>query len=158
MEVLSNRLRMLRMAMQLTQQQVAETLKMDRSSYSYYEAGRSTPDAQCLIELAKLYRVSVDFLLGLENESGGLSVASPDSDYAGVEREHLRRHPTREDLTTISAQEKALVLYYRLLPNREEILREMRRRYETYLRGEGQFIVEVLNLPAEGDKKKKRSQ
>lgn len=41
-----------------TQQQVADTLNIDRSTYAYYETGKTTPDINTIIKLAKIYNVS----------------------------------------------------------------------------------------------------
>lgn len=48
----------------LTQRQVAEALKLDRSSYAYYETGKCQPSLDTLLKLADLYDVSTDYLLG----------------------------------------------------------------------------------------------
>lgn len=51
----------------LTQQQVADYLEIDRSNYSKYELGILTISVEMLIKLAKLYKVSTDYILGLED-------------------------------------------------------------------------------------------
>lgn len=51
----------------LTQQQVADYLKIDRSNYSKYELGKLELSIPMLIALSKLYRVSTDYILGLED-------------------------------------------------------------------------------------------
>ena len=40
-------------------------LQLDRSAYSCYELRRSAPSLDKLCQLARLYRVSTDFLLGV---------------------------------------------------------------------------------------------
>lgn len=55
----------LRKSNKLTQQYVADYLKIDRSNYSKYELGKLEPSIYMLIALSKLYSVSVDYLLGL---------------------------------------------------------------------------------------------
>jgi len=42
----------------LTQQEVADRLFMDRSTYTYYEIGRTKPSIEFLIDLAHLHGVS----------------------------------------------------------------------------------------------------
>lgn len=59
------RLRALRELHSLSQGQVAVALNIDRSTYAYYELGRTSPSAEKLVLLALYYRVSSDFLLGL---------------------------------------------------------------------------------------------
>ncbi|MBR5994782.1 MAG: helix-turn-helix transcriptional regulator [Lachnospiraceae bacterium] len=51
----------------LTQTQVAEVLNCTQTSYSYYEIGRRDIPTQQLIRLAKYYKTSTDYLLGLTN-------------------------------------------------------------------------------------------
>ena len=67
MEIVSKILIELRREKNLTQQQVADYLKIDRSNYSKYERGKLEISIYMIRELAKLYNVSSDYLLGLEN-------------------------------------------------------------------------------------------
>lgn len=62
----SQMLRLLRQSNGWSQREMAERLHLDRSSYAYYETGKTRPDYETLVSIAKLYRVSVDFLLGEE--------------------------------------------------------------------------------------------
>ena len=66
MEVVSKNLIDLRKERGLTQQQVADILKIDRSNYSKYELGKLEVNINMLRELSKLYGVSTDYILGLE--------------------------------------------------------------------------------------------
>ena len=50
-----------------TQQFVADYLKIDRSNYSKYELGKLELNIDMLINLSKLYKVTTDYILGLEN-------------------------------------------------------------------------------------------
>lgn len=50
-----------------TQQYVADYLKIDRSNYSKYELGKLELNIEMLINLSKLYNVSTDYILGLED-------------------------------------------------------------------------------------------
>lgn len=62
--VFGDRLRTLRKETHLTQQDVADTLRIHRTTYTKYETGAVAPDQQGLLDLAKLFEVSVDYLLG----------------------------------------------------------------------------------------------
>ncbi len=64
---LSLRLRLLRIAAGMKQEEVANMLKVGRSAYTYYELSRSKPDYDALIALSRLYHVSIDYLVGLSN-------------------------------------------------------------------------------------------
>lgn len=59
-----DRLRRLRKEAHLTQQDVADTLRIHRTTYTKYETGVVAPDQQGLLDLAKLFEVTVDYLLG----------------------------------------------------------------------------------------------
>jgi transcriptional regulator with XRE-family HTH domain len=62
------RLAALRKEAGLTQKQLCAFLKMDDSAISSYEIGKSMPDYELLIEIAKYFNVSIDYLLGQTNE------------------------------------------------------------------------------------------
>lgn len=49
----------------LTQKQVAELLNISQTTYSRYESGMLDIPSSSLIALAKYYKTSVDYLLGL---------------------------------------------------------------------------------------------
>ena len=49
----------------LTQKQVADYLHCDQSLYSKYERGERAIPLAAMIELAKLYKTSLDYLAGL---------------------------------------------------------------------------------------------
>ncbi len=53
----------LRKAMNLTQQEVADRLHLDRSTYAYYEIGKTTPSIPNLLSIARLFDVTVDLLI-----------------------------------------------------------------------------------------------
>lgn len=66
-EIMSNlaeNLRILRERANLKQQNIADVVGIKRSSYAYYETGKSSPKIDALIKIAKLYNVSVDEILG----------------------------------------------------------------------------------------------
>lgn len=60
---LADNLKFLRKKHQLTQAQMAVLLEVDRSAYSCYETGKTRPDYEKLIKIARFYQVSIDDLL-----------------------------------------------------------------------------------------------
>lgn len=52
----------------LTQQQIAEYLKCDRSLYAKYERGERDVPLQIAVSLAVYYKTSMDYLVGLTDE------------------------------------------------------------------------------------------
>lgn len=61
------RLKDLREDNELTQLQVAQYLSMKQPQYSRYERGLRDVPTDVLIRLAKLYKTSTDYILGLTN-------------------------------------------------------------------------------------------
>ena len=59
-------IRALREQNHLTQTQLAQKPHMAQNTYSQYETGKIEWTAPLLIQLAQLYGVSVDYLLGLK--------------------------------------------------------------------------------------------
>lgn len=70
MKVFCERIKELRKIKNLTQKQLAEILKTNNSSICDWECGRSQPDLKMLVCIAEFFEISVDYLLGLEDESG----------------------------------------------------------------------------------------
>lgn len=60
-----SRLRDLREDADLTQTQVAAILHMSQTGYSKYEIGENDIPTHVLIQLARFYQTSTDYLLGL---------------------------------------------------------------------------------------------
>lgn len=56
-------LRRVRDVVGYTQQNVADALGLDRSTYSYYETGKTEPNIRGLKILAKLYNLTIDDLV-----------------------------------------------------------------------------------------------
>lgn len=50
-----------------TQNQIAEFLNIRQNTYSQYENGKRQLPIDVLIKLAKFYKVSTDYILGLED-------------------------------------------------------------------------------------------
>ena len=53
----------------LTQSQISKYLNMSQTGYSKYETGENDVPTKILIELAKFYKTSVDYILELTNET-----------------------------------------------------------------------------------------
>ena len=63
------RIKDLREDRDLTQREVAEYLHIKQNTYSQYENGQRQLPIDCLIALAKYYKTSTDYILGLTRES-----------------------------------------------------------------------------------------
>jgi transcriptional regulator with XRE-family HTH domain len=61
------RLALARKAKEMTQEEACQSLGITRSQLANIEGGRSTPQPDFLIRAAKLYRVSADYILGIDH-------------------------------------------------------------------------------------------
>ena len=69
------KLKELRVMNNFSQNEIAQKVGLKQFTYSNYETGFTEPKIQTLIELANIYNVSLDYLVGREfnNEFGYLS-------------------------------------------------------------------------------------
>ena len=63
---IGERLKQLRIKRKLTQFEVEELTGINRSTLSLYELGIRVPPIDKLMQLALLYKVSIDYLCGIE--------------------------------------------------------------------------------------------
>ncbi len=68
-------LKLLRLAENLTQEQLSEKLGITRFTYSNYEREKTQPDIKLLVNLADFYHVTLDYLVGRDfaNDIGYLN-------------------------------------------------------------------------------------
>lgn len=106
---LAKKLKQLRENCGHTQQQIADALNIDRSTYAYYETGKTTPDVNTVVKLSKIFNVSYSEILDDEEhpprvrDDGGDDILSR---YGNRNTSHIYE---------LSKAEQQLVLYHRLL-------------------------------------------
>lgn len=61
-------LKKIRKEKQFTQEQIGKMLNISKVHVSYFEKGRSQPNAEQIIKLCKALNCSADYLLGLIDE------------------------------------------------------------------------------------------
>jgi len=64
---LAGKIKLLREAAEMTQAELARLFGLSRSSVNAWEMGLSVPSTQYVVELAKRFNVSTDYLLGIED-------------------------------------------------------------------------------------------
>lgn len=64
-----NRLKTLRLQHNFTQSELAEKLSLTKSVISAYETGLRLPSYDVLIAISRVFRVTTDFLLGVDSKS-----------------------------------------------------------------------------------------
>ena len=97
----------------LTQQQVADVLGLDRSTYAYYESGKTTPDIKSVNKLLKIFNISYYELMD-ETDPTTVSVSDPSVSDNDEDKLHI---------FDLSKSEKKPVIYFRVLsPNQQKEL------------------------------------
>ena len=101
----SDRLRFCRWQRGLTQEQLAEAMGVSVAAVSKWELGQSVPELETLLELADIFDLSVDALLGFRLRDGGCQEAGARIDAARREKRYdegareaemaLQKYPNR---------------------------------------------------------------
>lgn len=84
----------------LTQQQLADKLRLSKATVSYYEQALRSPSPEVLIKLAEAFHVTTDYLLGLESKRRILDVSDlsdEDIGFLQLTAELLRRKNTERE-------------------------------------------------------------
>lgn len=76
---LSKRLTKIREERGYKRTELAETLGIPYRTITNYETGEREPGHSYIIKIAKLFNVTTDYILGLENETGSPDQDAPDS-------------------------------------------------------------------------------
>lgn len=108
-------LRKIRKAHKLTQQDIANVLGVDRTTYTLYETGSTNPPLETLAKLSKMYNATIGYILGTEenNHSERLNKAS------------FAAEDEVDPVAFLSKDERKLLLSYRVLsPEKKQQLRE----------------------------------
>ncbi|ALS26500.1 helix-turn-helix transcriptional regulator [Paenibacillus cisolokensis] len=101
-------LRKLRKKSGWTQEQLAAKLNVAKSTISQYENNINEPDLQMLVQMANLFNVSVDYLLGREMY---------DQAQAGKAEPNIRERLTEEETAYL---DESLKLYRKWIAKRKE--------------------------------------
>ena len=110
--IFGRRLKRFREESGYTQSILANILGIERSTYTYYETGKTTPVIFDLMRLCRLYRVSLDELCGY---SAGHTDAMRLSDSGQRVKVRARRKERylADSVQDLSADEQQLLAYYR---------------------------------------------
>ncbi len=109
--MLSKMLKKIRLGCGFTQKQIADVLGVDRSTYTYYEIGKTSPDIKTLIKMARMFNVDyVDFFLDCEK-----NVLEPGSYEDDLETYEKYDRKADSKIYDLSVDEKNLLVRYRVL-------------------------------------------
>lgn len=110
--LLGTRLRKFRKENGYSQNHIANILGVERSTYTYYETGKTVPVIFDLMRLADLYSISLDDLLGFHADSSDpLAFGDPRQPIKTTVRRKERY--LSEAVQDLSSDERQLLAYYR---------------------------------------------
>ena len=115
--MLSKILKRLRENIGYTQQQVAEALHVERSTYTYYETGKTTPDINTIIKLAKIFGVSYVDLLNEEDRYNNARMNDIDTEEISF---IYNKSYISDYAYELSKSEKRLLANYRVLSKEKQ--------------------------------------
>ncbi len=110
MSTISQNLRKYRLNCGLTQYQVANVLNINRATYSYYEIGKTEPNLDMLVKIAKLFNVSTADLLYDSNANTFRSEIPLET-----------RQAKKQSIYDLSPIEQNLILQFRIMSNEEKL-------------------------------------
>lgn len=110
---INERLRELRIKSGYTQYQVARILNIDRSTYSYYEIGKTMPDITVLLKLSRIFNIPINEML--ENETVPENVAD-----SGAQNHYYHSKKNASHIYELSSKEKDLVGVFRVCTPKEQ--------------------------------------
>ncbi len=118
-------LKKLREENQLTQQQLADLLNLERSSIAKYEKGKSTPNPETLLAIAKIFNVTVDYLIrgNLSEVTNEVHSQTPEYNESPLPLMSAQR------MFELTNDEQFLVIYFRMLDRDPKILEQLREEY-----------------------------
>lgn len=117
--MVSESLKKVRKEHKFTQQDIADVLGVDRSTYTFYETGKTSPSIATLQKLSNIYNVTIGYLAGYEENRPELkskhvspSMSAPDVD----------------PIALLSKDEQIMLMCYRVLSNekKNEILKQIK--------------------------------
>lgn len=115
MKELGLKLKYYRESCELSQQQIANALNVDRSTYTYYETGKTTPSASTLLKLSKIFNVPCSIFLESINQELDLNSLVADSVGNKKSRDTTRSYESDEKIYDLSKEEKDILIAYRVL-------------------------------------------
>lgn len=130
MKQLGKRLKFYRDNCELSQQQVANALNIERSTYTYYETGKTTPSASMLLKISKVFNVPCSIFLECINQE--LDINSIVSDSQGNNSSSNKMIITTkrtgksgnslddEKIYNLSKAEKEILINYRILTSKKK--------------------------------------
>lgn len=115
-------LRLLRVEKGLSQQELANALKISKSSVNMYERGERQPNFETLELIADYFNVDIDYLLGRTNKT--TKIIQPDTLAAHFDAQNFTKDELNEIINFVEfvknkrkSEKERLIKYSKLLPN-----------------------------------------
>lgn len=108
------------------QDDVAKIIGLDRSAYAYYEAGKTEPNTENLIKIAKMLGIDVNTLLGYETDKISTELCSNTENSYSVSEEIQVDH-----LGKCTPEERYIIACYRVCENKQAIIDAVSKLYES---------------------------
>jgi transcriptional regulator with XRE-family HTH domain len=126
---ISEVLRRLRVKADFSQQNVADALNLNRSTYTYYETGKTTPDVRTLYKIAQIFGVPVEIFFPDEGQISLLEDPAWDTNKL---RPKKKVEIDPDHVGDLSGEEKSLIAWLRAHPSisAEDTLEALKRRVD----------------------------
>ncbi|MDR1629676.1 MAG: helix-turn-helix domain-containing protein [Oscillospiraceae bacterium] len=120
--MIKKKLKDYRKANKLTQQQVADALNIERSTYAYYENGKHLPNVGILSKLSRIYDVPIDCILG--NAKIHDNVLEDESHFY----EETKQNKADDDfLSSISKIEQDILILFRVIRDKDAAINALKK-------------------------------
>lgn len=116
--MLNENLRNLRKAHNMTQQNMADVLGLERSAYTCYETGKTNPSVDSMKKICDIFNISMGYLCGVEENRPELRKA----------KAQVLSSPEIDPIAGLSKEERFLLMYFRVLEaeNKEKVVEYIR--------------------------------
>jgi transcriptional regulator with XRE-family HTH domain len=128
MSLISKRLKKFREELGFTQKQIADALNIERSTYAYYETGKTTPDINTIGKLLKIFNTTYSHLLEGSKEEPLLVFKDIKTSKNNDNPNTISDSPENLDITKLTKEEKQILIYFRLssAEQKEEMKKNLR--------------------------------
>ena len=109
--MINETLKKLRVKCGYTQQDMADVLKIDRSTYTYYETGKTSPSIKTIVKLAHIFNVPYNILL---------EGSAEDVEAVAEKKTSYKKKGTDFSLYELSKKEKTMLINFRLLSDEKK--------------------------------------
>lgn len=106
--MLNEQLKLIRKKNKYTQQELSDILEIERSTYASYETGRNRPDISLLSAIAKVFGVSVDYIVSIDPQK--------EAEAYDIVLENKRKQG-ETIVSDLSKEEREVLAMYRICSN-----------------------------------------